>query len=449
MVSGPSPRIPLAPRAIFLLLIAGAVLLIPVGAGAAQNTAGERASGPVLVGTIDGAIGPATTAYVQRLIRQSSAQAASCLVIRMDTPGGLADAMRDIIQEIFASPVPVVIYVWPQGAHAASAGAMIALSAHVSAMAPGTNIGAAHPVSVGLGKMDKVMGEKVVNDMAAYARSLAQERGRNAEWAEKAVRQSVSIDAKQAHKLKVVDVLADDLEDLLAQVNGREVKVDKEKVTLKTLGVPVKTLSESLRTRILKHIADPNIAFILMLIGMAGLYFELAHPGVVLPGVVGALSLLLAFYAFQTLPVNFIGLLLILLAFILFFLEIYVTSYGLLSVGGIISLLLGSLMLYQQGEAGMGIAWSVLIPAVLVISLFFLMVAGLVLRSQMRRTLTGDAGMVGEQGVAYTDLKPEGQVFVRGEYWQAVSDTPAAAGDAVEVVKVVGLKLHVRPVKGQ
>jgi membrane-bound serine protease (ClpP class) len=202
-----------------------------------------------------------------------------------------------------------------------------------------------------------------------------------------------------------------------------------------------------LRTRILKTIADPNIAFILMMVGLAGLYFELAHPGAVLPGVVGALSLLLAFYAFQTLPVNFIGLLLIILAFILFFLEIYITSYGLLSVGGIAALLLGSLMLYQKGETGMGISWSVLIPTVLVVSLFFLAVAGLVLRSQTRRALTGKPAMVGERGVAYTDLKPEGQVFVHGEYWQAESEQPVAAGENVEVVKVVNLKLLVRPVK--
>jgi membrane-bound serine protease (ClpP class) len=394
-----------------------------------------------------GSINPGLAEFIVDGIHTAEKDKALALVIELDTPGGLDSSMRAINQAIINAKVPVIVYVYPKGARAASAGMFITMAADVAAMAPGTNIGAAHPVSVGMGKMDKVMGEKVVNDMAAYARSLATERGRNADWAEKAVRQSVSIDAKQAQKLKVVDLLADDLEDLLAQVNGREVRVDKEKVTLKTLGVPVKTLSESLRTRILKHIADPNIAFILMLIGMAGLYFELAHPGAVLPGVVGALSLLLAFYAFQTLPVNFIGLLLILLAFILFFLEIYITSYGLLSVGGIVSLLLGSLMLFQQGEAGMGIAWSVLIPAVLVISLFFLTVAGLVVRSQMRRTLTGDAGMVGEQGEAYTDLKPEGQVFVRGEYWQAVSDKPLVAGDAVEVVKVVGLKLYVRPLK--
>jgi membrane-bound serine protease (ClpP class) len=395
-----------------------------------------------------GSINPGLAEFIIEGIHTAEQEKAYALVIELDTPGGLDSSMRAINQAIINAKVPVIVYVSPKGARAASAGMFITMAADVAAMAPGTNIGAAHPVSIGMGKMDKTMGKKVENDAAAYARSLAEERGRNADWAEKAVRQSVSIDAKQAQKLKVVDLVADNLDDLLTQLNGREVKVDKEKVTLKTLGVPVRTITESLRTRILKTIADPNIAFILMMIGLAGLYFELAHPGAVLPGVVGALSLLLAFYAFQTLPVNFIGLLLIILAFILFFLEIYITSYGLLSVGGIAALLLGSLMLFQKGETGMGIAWSVLIPTVLVVSLFFLSVAGLVLRSQLRRSLTGKAAMVGERGVAYTDLKPEGQVFVHGEYWQAESAEPVAAGEHVEVMKVVNLKLFVRPVKG-
>jgi membrane-bound serine protease (ClpP class) len=422
-------------------------LFLPLGwlAGGGLSALAQTRSVYVLPAV--GSINPGLADFIIEGIRTAEKDRAIALVIELDTPGGLDSSMRAIDQAIINAKVPIIVYVYPKGARAASAGMFITMAADIAAMAPGTNIGAAHPVSVGLGKMDKVMGEKVVNDMVAYARSLAQERGRNADWAEKAVRQSVSVDAKQALKLKVVDVVAEDLDDLLAQVNGRELRVDKEKVILKTQGAPVKTIAETLRTRILKHIADPNIAFVLMLIGLAGLYFELAHPGAVLPGVVGALSLLLAFYAFQTLPVNFIGLLLILMAFILFFLEIYVTSYGLLGLGGALALLLGSMMLYQRGEAGMGIAWSVLIPAVLIITLFFLTVAGLVLRSQMRRALTGKAAMLGEQGVAYTDLKPDGQVFIRGEYWQAASQAPVAAGDTVEVVKVIGLKLFVRPVK--
>lgn len=403
---------------------------------------------PVYVLPAVGSINPGLADFIVEGIHTAEKEKAAALVIQLDTPGGLGSSMRAINQAIINAKVPVIVYVSPKGARAASAGMFITMAADVAAMAPGTNIGAAHPVSVGLGKMDKVMGEKVVNDMVAYARSLATERGRNADWAEKAVRKSVSIDAKQAKKIKVVDLVADNLDDLLKEVNGRTVKVDKEKVTLLTEGAPIKTIEESLRVRILKHIADPNIAFILMLVGLAGLYFELANPGVVLPGVVGALSLLLAFYAFQTLPVNFIGLLLILLAFILFILEIYVTSFGLLSFGGVAALLLGSLMLFRGGGGmGMDIAWSVLIPSVVIVSLFFLVVAGLVVRSQMRRSVTGDAGLVGERGVAYTDLNPEGQIFIHGEYWQAVSEEPVAAGDTVEVIKVINLKLQVRPIK--
>ncbi len=422
-------------------------LLIIVSLGWPTGQALSAQSRSVHVLPAVGSINPGLAEFIIEGIHEAEREKAVALVIELDTPGGLDSSMRAINQAIVNASVPVIVYVYPKGARAASAGMFITLAADIAAMAPGTNIGAAHPVSVGLGKMDKTMGEKVMNDMAAYARSLAIERGRNADWAEKAVRQSVSIDAKQAQKLKVVDLMADDLNDLLAQVNGREVTVGKEKVVLKTQGAPVQMITESFRTRILKYIADPNVAFILMMIGLAGLYFELAHPGAVLPGVVGAISLLLAFYAFQTLPVNFIGLLLIILAFILFFLEIYVTSYGLLAVSATAALFLGSLMLYQKGETGMGVSWSVLIPTVLTISLFFLLVAGLVLRSQLRRSLTGKSAMVGERGVAYTDLKPEGQVFVHGEYWQAVSEEPVAAGDTVEVVKVVGLRAFVRPVK--
>ncbi len=430
-------------RTSFFLLGLGLFLFLCWPGGDAPSAASQS----VYVLPAVGSINPGLAEFIVEGIRTAEKEKASALIIQLDTPGGLDSSMRAINQAIINAKVPVIVYVSPKGARAASAGMFITMAANVAAMAPGTNIGAAHPVSVGLGKMDKVMGEKVVNDMVAYARSLALERGRNADWAEKAVRKSVSIDAQQAKKLKVVDLVAEDLDDLLKQVNGRVVKVNKEKVTLKTLGVPLKTVSEGWRVSILKRIADPNIAFILMLIGLAGLYFELSNPGVVLPGVVGALSLLLAFYAFQTLPVNFIGLLLIILAFILFILEIYVTSFGLLSLGGIASLLLGSLMLFRGGGMGMDIAWSVLIPSVVIISLFFLGVAALVVRSHMRRSISGTTGLVGERGVAYTDLKPEGQVFVHGEYWQAVSDEPVAAGDAVEVVKVVNLKLYVRPIK--
>ena len=404
----------------------------------------EAAERRVYVLPAVGSINPGLAEFVLDGIRTAEREQAEALVITLDTPGGLDTSMRQIAQAIINARVPVIVYVFPRGARAASAGLLITIAAHVAAMAPGTNIGAAHPVSVGTGKVDKVMGEKAVNDMAAYGRALAVERGRNADWVEKGVRESASIPATEAVRLKVVEVMADDVDDLLRKVEGRRVVVAGKTQVLHTSGVPVREIPEDLRTKVLKHIADPNVAFILMMLGMAGLYFELAHPGVVLPGVVGALALLLAFFAFQTLPVNFIGILLILLAFVFFILEVKVTSYGLLSLGGVISLLLGSMMLFRRGETGMSISLGVLIPTVVTVSLFFIVVAGIAFRIHLRRSMSGAAGMVGEKGVAYTRLAPEGQVFVHGEYWKAVSEEPIGPGEPIEVVKVVGLKLLVR-----
>jgi membrane-bound serine protease (ClpP class) len=396
--------------------------------------------------TATGSINPGLADFIIEGIEQAEKDKAEALIILLDTPGGLEASMRKIGQAIVNAKVPVIVYVSPKGARAASAGVFITMAAHVAAMAPGTNIGAAHPVSIGMGKMDKTMTAKVVNDMVAYGRALAKERGRNADWVEKAVRKSVSIDAEEAKKLKVIDFVAEDLNEVLKQANNMPVKIGGKTERLKTLGVPVREIREGLSTKILKHIADPNIAFILMLVGLAGLYFELAHPGAVLPGVVGALSLLLALYAFQTLPVNYTGLLLLFLGFVFFVLEIYVVSYGMLSLAGVISLVLGSMMLFRGGgEMGMQIAWSVLIPTVLVVSLFFIGIALLVMRTHLRRSKTGSGGLMGESGVAYTDLTPAGgQVFVHGEYWQAVSEEPIKAGDHIEVVKVIGLTLRVR-----
>jgi membrane-bound serine protease (ClpP class) len=391
-----------------------------------------------------GSINPGLAEFIVDGLRQAERENAAALVIELDTPGGLDTSMRQIVQAISNAKVPVVVYIYPRGARAASAGVFVTMAADVAAMAPGTNIGAAHPVAVGMGKTSKTMEKKIVNDMVAFGRSLAAERGRNAAWMEKAVRQSVSITATEAVKLKVVDLMADNLEDLLTKINGRKLEVAGKKLVLHTAGVPVREIPEGVRFRVLKYIADPNIAFILMMIGLAGLYFELAHPGVVLPGVLGGICLLLAFFAFQTLPINYIGILLIFLSFIFFILEFKITSYGLLSLAGLVSLLLGSMMLFRGGEGGVDISWIVLIPTVVIVSLFFIVVAGLVFRSHLRRSMTGTAGMVGEKGTAYTPLDPEGQVFVHGEYWQAVSDEPIAKGEAVEVVQVVDLKLRVR-----
>ncbi|MDD5643027.1 MAG: nodulation protein NfeD, partial [Syntrophales bacterium] len=382
--------------------------------------------------------------FIQACIPTAEKDQAEALVTQLDTPGGLESSMRQIAQAINNAKVPVIVYVSPRGARAASAGVLITMAAPVAAMAPGTNIGAAHPVSVGMGKTDKVMGQKVVNDMVAYGRALATDRGRNADWVEKSIRKSASIPATQALRLKVIDLMADDLPDLLQKVNGRKVMVGGKPMVLHTAGATVRYIPEGLRTRILKHIADPNIAFILMMIGLAGLYFELAHPGVVLPGVVGAICLLLALFAFQTLPINFIGLLLIILAFIFFILEIYVISYGMLTLAGVASLFFGATMLFRGSVGGMGISWTVLIPTVIIVSLFFASIAYLVFRMHFRRSMSGAQGMVGERGTAYTSLAPEGQVFVHGEYWQAFSVEPIAPGEPIEVEQVIELKLKVR-----
>ncbi|MDD2903458.1 MAG: nodulation protein NfeD [Syntrophales bacterium] len=413
--------------------------------GLSLGSSGAGAAGrQVLVLPAVGSINPGLAEFIQDGIQTAEKDQAEALVIQLDTPGGLESSMRQIAQAINNAKVPVIVYVSPRGARAASAGVLITMAAPVAAMAPGTNIGAAHPVSVGMGKTDKVMGQKVVNDMVAYGRALATDRGRNADWVEKSIRKSASIPATQALRLKVIDLMADDLPDLLQKVNGRKVMVGGKPMVLHTAGATVRYIPEGLRTRILKHIADPNIAFILMMIGLAGLYFELAHPGVVLPGVVGAICLLLALFAFQTLPINFIGLLLIILAFIFFILEIYVISYGMLTLAGVASLFFGATMLFRGSVGGMGISWTVLIPTVIIVSLFFASIAYLVFRMHFRRSMSGAQGMVGERGTAYTSLAPEGQVFVHGEYWQAFSVEPIAPGEPIEVEQVIELKLKVR-----
>ena len=395
-----------------------------------------------------GTVNPGMAEFILAGIDKAEKQQAQALVVQLDTPGGLDTSMRQIVQGISNARVAVIVYVAPSGARAASAGVFITQAAQVAAMAPGTNIGAAHPVSVGMGgKMDKTMETKVLNDFVAYGRSLAEEHGRNPDWMEKAIRQSVSISASEALKLKVVDLMAGNLDDLLAKVNGRRVQVAGKPQVLLTAGAPLREIPENLRYRILGHIADPNIAFVLMMIGLAGIYFELAHPGVVLPGVVGATCLLLALFAFQTLPVNYIGVLLILLSFVFFVLEFKVSSYGMLSVAGVAALLLGAIMLFREpGGGGMEVSWGVLLPTVFTVSLFFIAVAGIVFRSHRKRVVSGAEGLVGEQGVAMTPLAPVGRVFIHGENWEAASDEPIAPREPVEVLAVRGLKLRVRRV---
>ena len=421
-----------------------AAILAIIVLGTCPSLRAEESPRQVFVLTATGSINPGLAEFIVDGIQTAEKAQAEVLVIELDTPGGLDTSMRQIAQGIINARIPVVVYVSPKGARAASAGLIITLAGHVAAMAPGTNIGAAHPVAIGAQKMDKEMSAKVVNDMAAYVRSLAADRNRNAEWAEKAVRQSVSIPAAEALKLKVVDVLADDLPDLLKKIDGRVVRLNQMSRTLKTAKAQVVPITAGWRHQVLKRLADPNVAMILMMIGLAGLYFELATPGAILPGVLGGICLLLAFYSFQTLPVNFIGILLIVLAFIFFLLEIYVTSYGMLSVAGIISLALGGMMLYRDEGTGVQVSWSVLATTIVVVSAFFLVVTTLAVRAQLRKPLTGKAGLVGMRGVALSDLNPAGKVLVHGEYWEALAEGFIPKHEPVEVVQVNNLQLVVR-----
>ena len=395
---------------------------------------------------IEESINPGTAAFLARGTQQAAEDEAVLIVVQLDTPGGLVSSMRTMVKTIMNAPVPVVVYVSPSGAQAASAGVFVVMAADIAAMAPGTNIGAAHPVVAGGKEMDETMDTKMVNDLVAFIKSIASKRNRNADWAEEAVRKSVSITAEEALKLDVVDLVAQDMNDLLLKLEGWPVQTREGEKKLALKGLTTERVQENLRDKILKTISNPNIAYILMLIGLAGLYFELSHPGAIFPGVIGGISLILAFYAFQTLTVNYAGLLLILLGAILFLLEIKVTSYGLLSIGGIICLTLGSIMLFNTGTTGLRVSWSVLIPAVLVISGFFMTVAFLAVRAHMAKPRTGYQGLIGEIAVAKESLAPEGKVFVHGELWNATSDDVVPVGSRVEVIGVENLLLKVRKI---
>jgi membrane-bound serine protease (ClpP class) len=319
------------------------------------------------------------------------------------------------------------------------------MAAHVAAMAPGTNIGAAHPVNMGGGEMDKTMKEKIENDSVAYIKSIAQQHKRNAAWAEDAVRKSVSITEHEALKLNVIDVIAEDVPGLLKQLDGRRIPLPSGPAVLKTAGAALREFPMGVRLEWLKAISDPNIAYLLMTIGTIGIIAELYSPGAILPGIVGAISLILAFYAFQSLPVNYAGMLLFLLGIVFFVLEASVTSYGLLAIGGVISMLIGSVMLIKSDAEFFQISWVVILPVVTLASAFTLLVIGTAINALRRRPATGREEMIGLVGVARTTLAPDGQLAVRGELWEAVSDQPVSAGDEVEVTAVEGLRLRVKP----
>ena len=399
--------------------------------------------------TIDSAITPPVAKYIVRAIDRSSNEGSDGLIILLDTPGGLDLAMRDIIKGLLNSPIPVIVFVSPSGARAASAGVIITISAHVAAMAPGTNIGAAHPVALGAGKMDETMAEKVENDFVAYAKSIAEKRGRDTKWVEEAIRKSKSITAEEALKKNVIDFVAVDIKQLLEKLDGKEITLSSGKVVLKTKGAVVNYKKMGLRENILTALSNPNIAYLLLMIGLAGLYFEFAHPGVILPGVIGGISLILSFYALQTLPVNYAGVLLIIFGIILFIAEIKIISHGMLTVAGIISLTLGSIMLFESPAPALRVSFTVMIPTVTITSLFFVGIITLALKAQMRKPVTGMEGMLGEEGNAITAVHEGGKIFIKGEHWNAFSRKLVEKGKRVKVVGINGLKVEVEEIRNE
>ncbi|MDP1708170.1 MAG: nodulation protein NfeD [Gammaproteobacteria bacterium] len=443
-------------RAVWLtVLLAGFAMAAPAATPA-----------PVMLLQLDGAVGPASADYITRGIERAAREGAQLVVLRMDTPGGLDTSMREIIKAILASPVPVASYVAPSGARAASAGTYILYASHIAAMAPGTNLGAATPVAIGApgtgappqkpGKdTDKAgspaeiprdaMGEKAVNDAAAYIRGLAQLRGRNIEWAEQAVREAVSLSATEALQLKVIDYLAPDLSQLLVQVDGSKLSVPSGEVTLDTVAAPQIKHEPDWRTKFLAVITAPNIALILMMIGIYGLFFELANPGAVVPGVIGAISLLLALYALQMLPVNYAGLALILLGLAFMVAEAFVPSFGILGLGGVVAFVVGAVVLMDTDVPGYGISPYLIGTLAVTSAIVLAAIGGLAVKSYRRPLVSGGRQIIGSEGVVVTCTGSECWAQIQGEIWRVSSTAPLTPGLSVRVTGEKGLLLTVIP----
>jgi len=445
-----------------LLVILILTFVVCLHAGAGSSASGAAGAGKAVLLNIRGAIGPAVSDYVIRGITEAEREQAAVVILQMDTPGGLDRSMRDIIQKILTATVPVVSYVAPAGSRAASAGTYILYASQVAAMAPTTNLGAATPIQVGGmpgmpekepdrsgNKDDKTSGgtpgtleRKIVNDAVAYIRALANRYGRNAEWAEKAVREAVSLTADEALKIRVIDLVATDLADLLKQLDSREVVMETGRTILATKGLVVERLEPDWRTKILTVITDPNIAYILMLLGIYGLIFELAHPGFILPGIVGAICLLLALYTFQILPINYAGLALIILGVVLMIAEAFVTSFGVLGIGGIIAFVAGSLILLDKETMRISL---ILIGTTAAASAgFFLWVMARVYTMRRKKIITGAEGMIGMTGEAMEDFTGEGRIWIHGESWKAQCADPVRKGQKIKVTAKEGLLLKVK-----
>ncbi len=434
-----------------LLLAVVSAFAIAAAAGAEAhhdapaNSAGSQASWVELI-RIDGSINPAVAAYIEDALQDSSSRGADALVIQLDTPGGLLTSAERIVKDLLNAPLPTIVYVAPSGASAASAGTFITEAAAIAAMAPGTTIGAAHPVGEGGSEIKGVMGTKIENFTASFAGSIARDRGRNEQWMEQAVRKSSAISEAEALKLHVIDIVAPDLRSLLVQAAGREVKVSGRTVKLALAGATIRPARMTLGQRMLNTLADPNLVYLLLMAGIIGIYFEFAHPGVYLPGVAGAICLLLALGSFEVLPINFTGLLLLFLGVFLLVAEAYVTSYGVLGVGGVIAFVIGSLFLIDSAQTGLQVNRGMIAGTAIVMSAMILGLGWIVVRERRLRATTGGEGLIGEIGEVREAIQPgaPGRIFVHGEHWRAVSDEPIDAGVRARVTAVRGLEIEVR-----
>jgi membrane-bound serine protease (ClpP class) len=427
--------------ALLVLLALGSRAAAP--APALARSAGLPGAGRVLITRLEGPVTPVMAEALDGALGRAEREGYRALVVELDTPGGLESSMRDMVKRMLASRVAVVVWVTPGGARAASAGVFVTMAADVAAMAPGTNIGAATPSNM-QGPMDSTLARKVTNDAAAFARTLAAQRGRNGVWAERAVREAISASETEAVDLRVVDFTASTLDELLARADGHLVRRGAATFRLRTRGLAADRLEPGFRQRLLALLADPNIAYILLMLGFYGLMFELQNPGAILPGVVGGISLILAFLALSTLPVNYAGVALIVLALVFFVAEIKVHSHGVLAVGGLLAMLLGSMILFRGG--GARLSWGIIGGGTLATALFFLFIVGAGIRAQRRPVVTGIEGLKGQRAVALDRLAPRGRVRVRGELWDAVADSEVVAGSDVEITGADELTLRVRPI---
>ena len=452
------------------LAISALIFLSPLFAK--ENAATESAAQPststanhALWLDIKGAIGPATNDYFERSLENAVKNNATVVILQLDTPGGLDTSMREIIQNILSSPVPVVSFVAPSGARAASAGTYILYASHVAAMAPATTLGAATPVQIGgIPKMpspdpkpqqpetekqpvsDDTMARKMINDAAAYIRGLAELRGRNADWAEKAVREAVSLTAKKALEMKVIDIVATDMSDLIKQLNGRTVNILGKDSVLDTQGLLLNRSVPDWRSRLLGVITNPNVAYILMMIGIYGLILEFSNPGAIVPGTVGAISLLLALYAFQLLPINYAGMGLILLGVALMVGEAFEPSFGILGIGGVVAFVFGSIILIDTGVPGFGIDISIIVTFAAISALVFIFVIGMAIKARRKKVVSGLEELLGGEATVINGFEQQGTVSIHSEHWQAHSKTPLNDGQLVRVIGIKGLTLEVEPI---